>query len=323
MNADALRGALAGLSVACFLLASPPVPAQVATPLRSTLRFEYPPALPQRDGPAPPRLNLSLAGEIPIPGPLGRVVLELSDGRLLLQNGGEAIAASPELGSAVETLPPASHDSDRARAWVYSDDGRYRFRTLAEGKVEAEKKSRYKKSGWARKWTLDLPAATPSPPIIVGKRLCWAGLDDQVVCVRADNGHRMWAIDVGERVSRPLSVWTATLPFAQRKGKPESLRTVWVLLVVPDPGRSLLVLDAYDGNKVASLELPPERGRFASAAVVVSDTRIAVARQGYVPDEAALSLIDLSLPEARPGPDAAPIPYNGAPSSTDPRPGGE
>lgn len=306
-----------------WLAAFPPAIAQVSGTPRQLLKFEYPPALPQRDGPAPPRLNLSLAGEIAVQGPLGRAALEFDQGRLILRNGGKDVAALPEPGAAVEILPelPAIPEDDTA--WVVSADGNYRFRTRPEGQVEAERRSYYNRNVWKRHWRIRVPAATPSPPILVGPRLCWAGLDDMVVCVRADNGHRLWAVDVNDRVSRPLSVWTATMPFASRKGKTESLRTVSVLLVVPDSGRQFLVMDAYDGDRVAALDLPAERGRFASAPVVVSETRIAVARQGYVPDEAALSLIDLSLPEAHPGPDAAPIPYNDAPESKDSRSGGD
>jgi hypothetical protein len=47
--------------------------------------------------------------------------------------------------------------------------------------------------------------------------------------------------------------------------------------VVPDDGASVIALDAYDGRRVATFELPATH-HFASSALVLSRDRIAIAR---------------------------------------------
>ena len=146
-----------------------------------------------------------------------------------------------------------------------------------------------------------------APPILLGPRLCYAGLDDRVTCVRASNGHRVWAVDLGDRLSRGLTCWPAC-----GKGPVDGE----ILLVVPDDGASLIALDAYDGRRVATFDLPAPQ-RFASSAIVVSGDRIAIARKGYDTREAALVLLRLMPPP--PAAPPGPLPYNeGSPARTGP-----
>jgi hypothetical protein len=72
---------------------------------------------------------------------------------------------------------------------------------------------------------------------------------------------------------------------------------------------ALAALDAYDGRRVATYELPSNH-RFASPALVASGDRIAIARKGYDDREAALVLLRLKSPP--PAAPPAPVPYNGA-----------
>jgi outer membrane protein assembly factor BamB len=164
--------------------------------------------------------------------------------------------------------------------------------------VYAEHWSKMRKK-WVRSWRIVAPNSIMSPPIVLGPRLCYAGLDDRVTCVRASNGHRLWAVDLGDRLSRGITCWPAC-------GGP----TVdgEVLLVVPDDGASVIALDAYDGRRIAAFELPPTQ-RFASTALVASPDRIAIARKGYDDKDAALVLLRLIPPPPRVPP--GPVPYNG------------
>ena len=125
--------------------------------------------------------------------------------------------------------------------------------------------------------------------------MAWAfgSLDDQVYAVRADNGHRLWSVDVGARVSRPLALWRGVLQ-PEEEGEPE--REYSLLLVVPDNGARLLALDTYDGSHVAVLELP-EYERLVSPALVADEVGVLVARQKYAPTDAALMIYCLGTAE--------------------------
>ena len=134
-------------------------------------------------------------------------------------------------------------------------------------------------------------------------RLIFGSLDNQVYAVRADNGHRLWAVDVGDRVSRPLALWHASV---ESEGQP---REVDAVLVAPDDALSVLALDVFDGARLARLpvEKLPEGNAIVSAPLVTEDGRVVVAHQGYAPEEASVVVLKLaaapaaSTPAAQPG----------------------
>ena len=263
----------------------------------------YPPALPPRRGPGP-MLVFERLGEIPLPGPLGARSGFAADGQIVIPVEGGWARVAPETGATPSIVPAL--DLPEADEWIASSNGKRRFRTTQEGLVLAEHRSRGGKR-WASSWRIVAPNSILSPPILVGPRLCYAGLDDRVTCVRASNGHRLWAVDLGDRLSRGLSVWPAS-----GDGAVEGP----VLLVVPDDGASVIALDAYDGRRIASFDLPATH-HFASPALVVSRDRIAIARKGYEDREAALVLLRLTRPP--PAGPPRPVPYNGgSPARTGP-----
>jgi outer membrane protein assembly factor BamB len=234
-------------------------------------------------------------GEIALPGPLGEQPGFLADGLVVLPVDGGWARMSPEA-DATPSIVSAVEQPARSE-WVTAQDGKHRYRTTQEGLVFAEHRSHVHKT-WVKSWRIVAPNSIMAPPILLGPRLCYAGLDDRVTCVRASNGHRLWAVDLGDRLSRGLACWPAC-------GGP----TVdgEVLLVVPDDGASVIALDAYDGRRIATFELPANQ-RFASPALVAAHERIAIARKGYGDKEAALLLLRLTPPP----PGAPPVPYNGA-----------
>ena len=263
----------------------------------------YPPALPARRGPGP-ALIFERLGEIKLPGPLGEKPGFVADGLVVIPVEGGWVRVAPEL-DATPTIVP-SVDGQGAAEWIVSSNGKRRFRTTPEGIVLAEHRSRSRKK-WVSSWKIVAPNSILAPPLLLGPRLCYAGLDDRVTCVRASNGHRLWAVDLGDRLSRGLTAWPASgdIPVDGE-----------ILLVVPDDGASVIALDAYDGRRVASFELPATH-HFASSALVPSRDRIAVARKGYEDRDAALVLFRLTRPS--PAVPKSPVPYNGgSPARTGP-----
>jgi hypothetical protein len=283
-----------GSAFFAFLLLVSPALAQYGSGGPEVQPNNYPPALPARRGPGP-SLVFERLGEVAVPGPLGQRPGFLSDGDVLLPVEGGWARVAPETETAPSIVPTV--DEPATPEWIPSFDGRRRYRTTAEGLVEAQHLSRNGKK-WVASWRIVAPNSIVAPPILLGPRLCYAGLDDRVTCVRASNGHRVWAVDLGDRLSRTLTCWPTC-----GKGSVDGE----ILLVVPDDGASLIALDAYDGRRVATYELPAPQ-RFASSALVVSNDRIAIARKGYDAKEAALVLLRLTPPP--PAAPPGPLPYN-------------
>ena len=173
---------------------------------------------------------------------------------------------------------------------MYAPEGGWRFRTLPEGQVIAQKWWGHRR-GWRTDWSLRVGGATPAPPILVGGRVLFGSLDNQVYALRADNGHRLWAVDVGERVSRPLALWHGTV-VVDDQGV-----AVDAVLVTPDDKQSIVAFDVYDGTRLATFDVEklPEGNAIASPPLVPGDGTVAVAHQGYAPEEASLLVLDLGL----------------------------
>ena len=289
--------------IACLIAAGAPFLAfaQYGSTGQQVEPNNYPPALPDRHGPAP-RYVFEPLGEIAIPGPLGEAPAYVLGDEVAVPVASGIARVKPELDAAPRIDTSAVPATD---PWITEPGRKRRYRTTLEGIVEAESWSKIRKR-WVRRWKIVAPNSFLAPPVLVGPRLCYAGLDDLVTCVRASNGHRLWAIDTGDRVSRPISRWP-TLPPDPKHAKGERGVEGEILLVVPDSGASVIALDAYDGTRVAVFDLPAPR-RFASPALVVPGDRIALARKGYEDSEAALVLLRLTPSKTSP---ATPVPYNG------------
>ncbi len=273
------------------------VVAQAPAPSTDTPN-RYPAPLPARKGPAPPPLAFRLDTRIPLPGPLPGSGPALDEaGKIRIPVAGGIARVAPGTGAEAEISPmPAEQDppavNDPNAEWVLSPEGKQRFRTLREGRVLAEKKGFFFRKKWHSDWKLKTPSATPGPPLVTGKRVFFASLDDQVYSVLRGNGHRAWAVDVEDRVSRPLALWRGAVPGpAPQDGTEVKAGNLEMILVVPDSGTLLIALDSYDGTRLASYDVPPDHGRIVGPALALADGRVAIACQGYVPQGASLVLL--------------------------------
>jgi hypothetical protein len=302
----AFRAGIAATLLAASIL---PAAAQVFLPPPVDPNL-YPPALPPRKGTAPPPLEFKLRADLPLPGPLPGESPRLVDGTVEIPvHGGVAVAeVAPGVPPKLETRPqdsPPAKTQELASVWLVSPNGAYRYQSLPEGRIVAEKRSRFRRSGWRKKWSLRIAGATLAPPLVLDRRVCYASLADDVTCVRADNGHRLWSSDVEDRVSRRLGLWTGTVEARTEKGEATQVKER-LILVVPDGGDALIALDPYDGKRRATYELAAGDGKLASEPLVTAEGIVVVARQGYTPSDAALSLLEIvpgekSPPPAQPG----------------------
>jgi hypothetical protein len=245
----------------------------------------------------PPQSQLAfvLLGEIALPGPLPGAAPRWTGSRIEIPVAGGIAALAPDPGAIPELLPAAAPEpaADAAAApdrWTVDSRGRLRFGPLDGGFVVAEKRCNGCASGWKRRWKLRVPGSGAAPPLVHRGRVFFSALDNRIYCVKARNGHRVWAADVGGRVSERL-VLAAAPP-----GKGEKTERD-VVLAVPDDGSQLLGLDAKSGVQLARATFGPDEGSLVGVPLTVPGGKIAVARQKYTETEASLLLYRLVEPE--------------------------
>jgi hypothetical protein len=267
-------------------------------------------ALPAPTGASPedagPAVSIRLVREISLPGPLPGDGPVLIDGEIRIPVDGGVAFASPT----VDQPPRIAADSSAGLpldvaddGWAVAPDDRRRFRANPGGFIEAQKRCRRCKAGWKKKWRLRVPGGVPSAPVVVGDRVLFGALDNRVYCVKARNGHRVWARDVDRRVSGSLVPWT--------ESRYDDTEPLALVLVVPDGGQKLVALEVQRGNQVAGIDLGPGDGRIVSVPVALPDGNLVVARQRYARTDAALLIYRLeadrgdAADEAAPAKDAA------------------
>ncbi|MDX1388395.1 MAG: PQQ-binding-like beta-propeller repeat protein [Acidobacteriota bacterium] len=295
-------GALLVAGLLALTFAAPRISAQNLPTDAVNSPNNYPPVLPEREGPPPPRLVFLTMEEVALPGQLSEHPLAVEGEEITLPvAGGRAwvrLKPDPRVRVVPGATPVAGQGGDES--WVYSEDGRARFRSLAEGRVEAEVYAP-NKDEWRPDWSFRVGGAVLAPPVVDGERLFFGSLDDQVYAVRSDNGHLLWADDVGARVSRPLGLWRGEL----LPEEPDEIpREYALIIVVPDDGSTIQALDSHDGQRVAFLEMPEFEPGLVSPPLVDSEGAIVVARQKYEAADAALMVYRLAPPEPAPEADA-------------------
>lgn len=298
------RWRFAGLAAVatCALCAVPPsgvAAQQVATPgpavESSVPQLEFQPlseiALP---GPLPPR-GPRVRGpvvEIPVAGALARTGWSPGDAPELVPLGPDDLRPPPQ------------------SAWVQAPEGKHRYRALPSGWVEAQVRCRKCDQGWRPRWRLRVAGSTFTAPLVTRHRVYLGAMDNRVYGIKRRNGHRLWATEVGSRVTRPM-VLVDDLIFddslEQRGKNKKKKRPLALLLLIPDSGSELIALDAVSGKEVATFTLPHAEDRLVGAPVVTEGGKVIVARQKYRPGEASLMVLEL-----RPTGALADLPYNAA-----------
>lgn len=287
-----------GWRVAAIFLAASSALAQ-SIPTTTESPNDYPAALPARKGQTPPAIVFKLVAEIPLPAsPTGQEPV-LDGGRLLVpvEGGVAAVEFANSVAVLLEGAEPASPEA--ASAWVLSDDGKSRVRTLPAGRVEAQKKGLIFRR-FRHDWSLRAPGATLAPAIIMGGRVLYGSLDNQVYCVRRKNGHRLWAVDLDDRISRPLAAWHGKLPVGAAPGRPATEVEIEMALVVPDGGATLFAIDVYDGSRLGAFQVPSGKGMLASGPIVLAGGRVAVTRTNYGSGGGSLLLLEPAVSEGSP-----------------------
>ena len=289
-------------AIAAALLTITPALGQYGPNSSEVLPNNYPPPLPERQGPAP-KLRFELDREIDLEGPVAlaeawaegdAVVVPLAKGAARVDlTGAEPARASD----------PAAPPPDPSGAWIVNATGTRRYRATAEGIIEAEKRGKEGKR-WKGSWKIVAPNSTPAPPILIGPRLCYAGLDDRVTCVKAGNGHRLWTTDLGDRLSRPIARWPSASPARVAPSTRDRTIEGEILLAVPDNGASMIALDAYDGRRLATYDLPAA-ARLVSGPLVFADDGIVAVREAFDKRQVAVLVLRLVHNEAPP-PSTAP-----------------
>jgi outer membrane protein assembly factor BamB len=156
---------------------------------------------------------------------------------------------------------------------------------------------------------------------VVDDRVLFGCNDNRIYALKLQNGHRVWYQEMGQRILLPLVLWGGDLPIPKKKsGKTVSVPQFYdLILVVPHPGITLQVLDAFDGKSLASTTIGSSRnqfqGEFVTEPAVLDDGRIVIAVQKYKESEASLLVLGI-VPTGSTDGDPEQMPYNGEGSRT-------
>jgi hypothetical protein len=261
-----------------------------------------------------PELQFAVVTEIDLAGPFvsgprvvgDHVEVRTTAGLMRVDWTGEVtpVRVDPaEAGTAVE----------EPSGWGLSPDGSHRGGQL-NGRLVVQKICEGCRNGWNRRWRLRVPGLAPVAPLLTSQRVYFGSADNRVYGVRRRNGHRLWATPMNGRVLRELALWidpdTTTQP------------GVAAILVVPDPGAEMVVLDVYSGAPMLRYRLAGEGDQIVGAPAITPDGHVILARQGYAADDAGIIVLKLVQAEPDPaaGAESEPAGYN-PPTSDEAAPG--
>jgi hypothetical protein len=309
------------LQLCLLLIFAAPGPSIGQTQTYSADPFQdLPPTSRRADGPALPKMAFLLEAEIPLPGPLPGAGPRLRGELIEIPvAGGIALTApTPDAIPSLIAAPDAGEAGAETSPWVEHALGRFRYRAVPDGAIQAQRRCKRCKGGWKRSWKLRVPGNTLAPPLLDERYLYFGALDNRVYCVKARNGHRVWVTDLGARVSSRLIGWRGSIGADPTKEETSPSPELRLILAVPDGGSELTALDSESGQPVASLRLEDDEGKLVSGPLATPDGRIVVARQKYVETEASLMvyrLRELILEASESEASSPPSPADGAPGS--------
>ena len=262
---------------------------------------DLPPPADSKPRDQPPKMVFSLLAEIPLPGPLPGDGPRLRGDLVEIGVAGGTIVTQPLPDATPQLIDSASgSDPDPPPVgWVTDETECMRFRSVPGGVLEAQKSCRRCKTGWKRSWRLRVPGNTLVPPLVADRRVYIGALDNRVYSLKARNGHRVWTVDIGGRISTPLMLWRGEIPEPTAKD-PLATRELTLILAVPASGSQMVALESQGGRRVASMRLPEGSGKLVSGPLTTPDGKVVVARQQYAETEASLLVYRLLPLRARP-----------------------
>ena len=269
-------------------------------------------------------LGFHVLRSISLPGPLPGAGPRVVEDRIEIPVSGGLAVASWKTATPVEVNAEASLPGPRPE-WGQDPLGRYRARALASGWILVQKQCRRCDVGWRRAWKLRAVASLQTAPLVTSRSVYFGAMDNRVYGLKRRNGHRLWATDVGERVSKPLVFWAGRIAAApepppadaatsngnpaktaavepaknEPRGGASEEREIELLLVLPDVGNEMLALDSSSGRKLATYKAD---GKLTGVPTIAPDGSILVAVQKYKADEASLVVLELAvvIPEQAP-----------------------
>jgi outer membrane protein assembly factor BamB len=257
-----------------------------------------------------PQLRFDLLEEIELEGPLApsgvrragdHVEVEAADGTAVFSWDADLSLTR------VDAVPDTVPDTAEELSYGISPDGKVRAVTRADGFIVAEKLCARCSKRWKKKWRIRAPGDEFARPVVTARRVFYGTTDNRVFAVKRRNGHRVWAADIPGRVVRPLElVRVQAPPELAARGKSKDSLWLDLILVVPASGRTLIALDARNGERVASFDL--EEDEMLVGAPLARDGHIVVARQKYEANDAALLVLRLSPAGPFPLEETAPAP---------------
>ncbi len=246
-----------------------------------------------------PSLVFDLLAEVPLPGPLPSVGLRMDGDRVAIAVAGGLARVSPEPGAVAEIAPASANAPPEPELWSESPDGQFRFRSLPEGYILAERRCARCRRGWKKTWKLRVSGTTPVSPVSAGPHVFFGAMDNRVYCVKRRNGHRVWSADAGGRIAHPLVVATTRLELPET-GDLQPVEPNTVLLVVPESGARLLALNPDDGLKLAQLDFSNGEGTIVGGPLVVDDGQLVITRQRYRQTDASMMVYSLGPTQQQP-----------------------
>jgi hypothetical protein len=234
-----------------------------------------------------PEIRLRLTRTIELPGPLARdlstillptgLAVPTAEGwRLAGWDSAQAIPIDPPAVDATADLP-----------WAFDNSGRNRFFVDDNGRVQAERCCGAFRKRWHPTWRARLPGRAVASPLFLDKTLVVPAADNSIYGLRSRNGHRIWSFYAGQRVSRPLVAWNGPLEEAVAS----------LLLIVPDTGDRIIVLDPTGGRRLAQHVILAEGEKLLGIPTTSERNEILIPVQRYDPSRAALLVFVLEVVE--------------------------
>ena len=290
---------MAALIVVVAAYAAAPAVAQGSSYTTETFGDRpFSPFRPRREGPPPPAIRLRVERSVALLGPLAPGLAELQNGSIRVPLSVGHAVVDLDTGTVREAGDVPAEPVGETEWVIGGPAERFRFRSEPGNPpvLAAERRSKGPDGAWKRRWMLRVPGLS-TVPLVIRDRVFVGTRDNRVLGLRAKNGHRLWSQDVGDRVLAPLSPWSAEI--AVPSGAP---RSVAGILVVPEDGKRVIVLDPFDGAKLATLEIPGADARADGGAVAAPDGRIVLLVRGYAPEDVSLLVARAEAAPSTPAP---------------------